>query len=237
MKRKLLLLLLLNSLFLFQSCHVQIENNRRIQIKGKVVDSNGNPVPDIVVRMEVEDYILGSAVSEPSGKFNFISLDSHGYDERITINLEKFEDGIISYDYNGLRALENSAYSGKLYYNIPENNEDLVYDLGTIQLNPTAVFILQLKNIPGDTNTLSYRIDYTLPICQISLTDTGFEDFCNNYFDDYFEILESNSPDKEISHKTQLGTEITITYSLNDGPEETITIPVNQTETTYVFEY
>lgn len=237
MKRKLLILLLLNSLFLLQSCHVQIENNRRIQIVGKIVGNDGNPLPDIVVRMEVEDFILGSAVSESSGNFDFISLDSHDSDERITVNLQKFEEDIIGYEPIGLRALENSDFSGKLYYNIPENDDDLVYDLGTIQLNPTASFILRLKNNPGDANTLSYTIGYALPICEISLMDNGFEENCDNYFSDYFQIVEPDSPNKDISYTTQLGTQITITYSLNDGPDETITIPINNSQTTYILEY
>lgn len=228
-------ILLLGILLLFQSCQIDIMNNRRILVKGRIVDSQNNPVANISVRSETSyDSTLGETVSDKNGNFQFTSLLTEGmYPYDITVNVKPH-----SYywdDRNIDGRLENSNYSAKRYFNNTRNRDISSYDLGTIQLNEVAKFTLLLNNTPGDTNTLAYKLEYETAICKIDLNVNGPED-CQIEDPTYIQ-LDSTTSNMQINLESQLGTTVVFKYILNSQPEEIISIPLTNPETTYVFEY
>ncbi|SRX55667.1 carboxypeptidase-like regulatory domain-containing protein [Aequorivita sp. CIP111184] len=235
MKRKYLSLFLLFAIvFLFQSCDPQIMDDRRILVKGNIVDSANNPIQNISVRTQSYGTILGETVSDANGQFQFTSLDVEDYNGlNIIVNMKTS-----SYYYEGdydFDLTENANYSAKQYFSNSQNREAVTYNLGKIQLNEAARLDILFHNIPGDNNTVAYKLEYDSAICQIDLNLNGSED-C--YFDnDYYQQLDINSSNFQTNLNSQLGTTVLFKYILNNEPEQTISIPLTNLENTYVFEY
>jgi len=243
MKRKFLTpIIILATIILFQSCHIQIENDRRIAISGTVVDGSGNPIPNINVRSEVNGEILGTSNSDENGNFEFVSLEAENYyGLNIVVNVKQYsyEDGDYYYGYDygyGTGLPENSNYSGKRYFNSNSDRERSTYNLGQIQLNEPATLTLFLNNIPGDTNSLAYTFEYDSAVCQIDITGQNPEETCK-IFNDYYNLLDANSTNTQISIESQRNSIVNFKYILNNEPEQTISIPLSNPENTYVFEY
>jgi hypothetical protein len=235
MKRKYLFqLLFLGVLLLLQSCEVQIMDDRRILVKGNIVDSSNNPIPGISVRCESSYLNLGEAISDANGQFEFTSLEVETYNSlNITVNVK--EDGYYYYDDYNYGNLENPAYSAKNYFNNATNRNAATYNLGRIQLNEVARLALFINNTPGDNNSLAYKLNYDTSVCQIDLNVSDSED-CKS-FDDSYNQLDPSSSSFDIELESQLGTTVLFKYILNNEPEQTIAITLTNLENTYVFEY
>lgn len=227
-------LLLFGILLLFQSCELQIMDNRRIIIKGNIVDSSNNPIPNIPVRCQTYGEILGETFSDANGQFQFTSLEAEtDYTQDIMINMKA---GTYYYDesYN-IELIENKNYTGKQYFSNSNKRNATTYNLGQIQLNDTARLEIKFNNIPGDNNSVAYKFEYDGVICEINLNLNGSEDCEINY--DYYKQLDINSTDFQTTLNSQLGTTVIFKYILNSEPEEIISIPLTNLENTYVFEY
>lgn len=227
-------LILLGILLLFQSCEIDIMNNRRILVQGSIVDSAKNPIPNISVRSETYNTTLGEAISDANGQFRFTSLEAEGnYPLDIVVNMEStsYASGG-SYNY-GL--LENPQYSGKHYFKNSRNRNDSNYNLGKIQLNEVAKLTIFFNNMPGDTNMVAYKLEFESAICQINLNEILTQN-CQ-YLDDYYNQLYPDNSNFQSNLYSQLGTTVLLKYILNNQPEQTISIPLTKLETTYVFEY
>lgn len=227
-------LLLLGVFLLFQSCQVQIMDNRRILISGTIVDNDNNPIPNISVRSQTHGEILGETVSDANGQFQYTSLESEtNYPFDIMVNLKTYSSGW--YGDNNSWLLENSNYSAKNYYNYSRNRNQSHYSLGAIQLSAPAQFSLFLNNIRGDNNTVSFKLEYETAICKI---DLNIGDLENCYFEDEsYRRLDQNTENFEINLESRLGTTLLFKYKLNNDPEQTISIPLTNPENSYVFEY
>lgn len=234
MKRLYLLqILLIWILLLFQSCDVQVMDDHRILIKGRIVDSENNPLQNISVRTKTYGAILGESLSDANGEFQFTSLESKDYNPtNIAVNIKpnKYYSG----DYD-LDLIENPVYTAKQYFNDLFNRKAVTYNLGQIQLNEAASLKVFFNNIPGDNNRVAYKFEYQSAICEIDLNDSTSE---NCLFDfEYYQQLDINSNDFESIFYSQLGTTVLLKYILNNEPEQTISIPLTNLENTYVFEY
>lgn len=227
-------LILLGILLLFQSCEIDIMNNRRILVQGSIVDSANNPIPNISVRSETYNTTLGEAISDANGQFRFTSLEAEGnYPLDIVVNMEStsYASGV-SYNYG---SLENPQYSGKHYFKNSRNRNDSNYNLGKIQLNEVAKLTIFFNNMPGDTNMVAYKLEFESAICQINLNAIHTQN-CQ-YLDDYYNQLYPDNSNFQSNLYSQLGTTVLLKYILNNQPEQTISIPLTKLETTYVFEY
>lgn len=235
--------LLFSALLFFHSCHIQIENDRRIAISGTVVDNEGSPLPNITIRSEVLGEVIGSSVSDENGNFDFVSLEAQGnFGLDILVNVKPSSYGYddyyfdLGYDYNtGLP--ENSQYSGKRFYNPFTSRDRSNYDLGRIQLNEIATLNLFLNNLSGDDNVVAYYLEYTNDVCLIDINEENTPDECMIFQGEYVVILDPMSQNTQIELQSQLGTTVFLKYQLNGAPEQTISIPLTKTENTYVFEY
>lgn len=232
----------LGALFLFQSCHIQIENNRRIVVKGSVADAAGNPIENISIFTKRYGETLGASISDANGNFQFVSLEAEGSGGlSIMVNLKPSNYGYDDYYYNSNQGynseqLQNADFSGTIYFNDDINRTRSIYDLGQIQLNKIAALKLILKNSPGDANTISYSLEYAAPICQIDVNAPNGQEECQ-IIDDYYPVLDPTSENVEINLESQLGTNVLFKYQLNNQPEQTVSIPLTNPQNSYVFEY
>ncbi|PHR12297.1 MAG: hypothetical protein COA40_08505 [Aequorivita sp.] len=227
MKLNLFRLLLLASMVLFIAClgdDVDIDNNRRILVKGKIVDKEGNPLPDIIIVTSANSDPLGQTQSDASGNFRLISLDEEFDPLDVLINIDPFFYLNVDYDYSSL------AYRSSVH------NDRLLYDLGTIILGDKAELNLTFNNLLGDENTLGYTIKYTPANCELPLNVTNPPDNC-----DLAAIREGDlnpiSENTTVSIESILGSTVLLEYSLNFEPVQTIEIPLTNLDTNYVFEY
>jgi hypothetical protein len=210
-------------------------NDRRILVKGKIVDSENLPIPNIKVRTETYDVILGEAVSDADGKFQFTSLDAKSYNGlNIMVNI-KYDSYYYGGDYYN-DATNNPAYSAKKYFNDLDNRPASTYDLGTIQLRDAAQLTVLFNNISGDNNNVAYKFEYDSAVCQIDLNIPDSED-CAQDESNFYSQLDANTANFQTVINGQLGTTVLFKYILNNEPEQTISIPLNNTENTYVFEF
>lgn len=234
MKRKYLFQsLFLGILLLLQSCDPQIMDDRRILVKGNIVDSANNPIPNISVRCQSYGTILGQAVSDANGQFQFTSLEVESYNGlNIMVNMissSYYYEGGYGYDL-----IENPTYSAKQYFSNVQNRAATTYNLGKIQLNEAATLAILFNNIPGDSNTVAYKIEYESAICQIDLNNDSEDCYFDN---DYYQQLDINTSNFQTNLNSQLGTAVILKYILNNEPEQSISIPLTNLENTYVFEY
>lgn len=224
--------LLLKSLFLFLVCtlsgclgdDVDIESDRRILVKGRVIDSMGNPLPDISIVTSAHGDALGQSHTDASGNFRLISLDEQFDPLDIYINVDNFFNSTI-----------NSEYSNRSYLSAVHNKR-LLYDLGDIILGKRVKLNFIFNNIPGDENTLDYTIEYTPANCEIPLTVVNPPENCD-LGASYEGNLSQISENRTLNIESLMGTNVILTYSLNFEPTQTIEIPLINLETNYVFEY
>lgn len=209
-------------------------DDRRTVIKGNIVDSENNPIANISVRCQIYGEILGEAVSDANGEFQFTSLEAErNYTQNIMVNM-KSSSYYYDDNYNS-DLIENFDYTAKQYFSNSTNRAATAYNLGQIQLNEAARLDILYNNIPGDNNRVAYKLEYESAICKIDLNLNDSEDCQVN--NDYYHQLDINSTDFQTTLNSQLGTAVIFKYILNSEPEQTISIPLTNLENTYVFEY
>lgn len=228
------LMFMMGILLLFQSCELQIMDDRRVLIKGNIVDSSNNPISNISVRCQTQGQILGDAVSDSNGQFQFTSLEASSYyAQNIMVNMKSgsyYYDGSYNFDL-----IENSNYTAKQYFSNSSKPNATAYNLGQIQLNEAASLDIFFNNISGDNNSVAYKLEYDSAVCQI---DLNYNDPENCQVDEtYYQQLDINSTNFQTTINSQLGTSVKLIYILNSEPEQTISIPLSNSENTYVFEY
>lgn len=224
-----LILPLICLIFMASTCDVDYENNRRIVVSGKITDEAGNPLADIPVRTFAEFYLLGKTTTDSSGDFEFISLESDYENLLIRVNYLIDDDfGLIESPYTGIQLI--NAQDGR-----PQSN----YKLGTLILKNTANLQLNFINTPGDTNTLSYNLSFSDTNCRTVLfNEEGLPGETECYpLHTYTGNFDESSEDFQLKVSSLLGSTVDFTYHLNNGAAQTITIPLNNTQTTYDFEY
>jgi hypothetical protein len=203
---------------------VDIENNRRILVKGKVMDNAGNPLSNISIVTSANNDALGQTLSDAAGNFSLISLDEQFDPLDIFINVDNFHQHNINYDY-----------TNRSYFSEAHNNK-LLYDLGTIILGKRALLNFTFNNIPGDENTLIYEIKYTPANCELPLGALNPPENCD-FGGSYEGDFNSLSENRTVYIESVLSSNVILEYSLNFEPVQTIEIPLTNLETNYVFEY
>lgn len=206
------------------SCEkLDITNNKRILVKGTVVDQNGNALKDIPLYTEAFSKNLASAHSDASGKFEFTSLNVSNTPLKVLVNRAH------ALDYEN----ELPEYSSKIYTS-QMTNRDLLLDLGTITLGGVGTLSIYLRNESGDNN-LEYTLSYTSKVCHLPLSGSGNTTCELDQIEN--EAYGPTSQNQNISRESILGSVALFEYSLNNEPKQTIEIPVTNPTTNYVFEY
>lgn len=224
MKSSLYKIILFGVLLLFSSCEkLEITNNERLLVKGKIVDQNGNALSNISIKTEAVNRILSKTSTDANGNFELTSLNANTDPLHVLVNIAS------SINFEN----ENPDYASKVFSSEGEN-EQLLLDMGTVTLSGLGSFSLLLKNLPGDNNTVEYTLSYTSIVCHLSLEFNN--DVCE--FDQSTQdFLDVNSENRTIGGESILGSVAVFEYKLNNGPAQTIEIPVTNPPVNYVFEY
>ncbi len=203
---------------------LNIENNRRVYVTGKIVDIDGNPIPNITVKTEGGNDIIDFTKSDILGNFEMISLDELTDPLSILINTE-----------SQFGNLNNDQYSGKVFFS-EINNNFIDYPLGNIVLRPMAELNFQLVNNPGDENVLTYSLNIVYDICNVNMDIDGFGGDCQLQ-GGFPTTLTPNSENIDSIYYSIQGTTAIFEYQLNNDPAQTVEIPLTNPQNTYVFEY
>lgn len=232
MKKKFYGALALCALAVFSyNCAFDIEDNTRVLVKGTLVDSQGNPLQDILVSSKGDDNNLGSQLSQADGTFEYTSLESNRvYD--IFINEQNF--------FSGSGVIGNTDFQQIKYSNVTASGSRKrdVYDLGTLTLFQRATLLLQINKTSSGNAVLQWELQFTDDRCSFVTNDSDIleESFCNET-NEVDNVQNNDRPDFEQSYETLLDTEATFNYTIDNGPLQSIQIIINQENTDYVFEY
>lgn len=208
--------LYLSLLFLLFSCEVHYNGDARYIIKTKVVDKNGNPIPDIQVEIIAEN----DNVSDP---ISYTTTDEDGFSIQIFPPLKS--SGTFNIDINS----ENSLYQRKSIRNIKESDfQDLLFDFGTITLlKKEDIINFQIKLIPLQENYTIENITidaiqpneiiyYNEPLEEYYYPETYFRIVKNQSFTISYSIRDYNTNPTTLTNysvSTSVGNE-SVTYQL-----------------------
>lgn len=207
------------------SCEkLEITNNQRLLVKGRIVDQNGNALPNITIKTEAVNRILAKTRSDANGNFEFTSLNANNDPLHVLANIAS------NFDFQN----ENPDFASKVFTS-EGANQSVLLDLGSVILNDLGSFSLYLKNLSGDENSVEYTLSYTSKVCRLSLNGNLNESCELNQRENGFANPTSES--RTLNLESILGSIAIFEYSLNGGPTQTIEIPVTNPPTNYVFEY
>lgn len=225
--QKLFLLALFMLPFTYSTCSFDVEDNERTIITGRLVDNAGNPVPNIPIKAGIEQHVLGMGESDASGNFEIASLSSNDGNFKILINNQSSE--------------YNEQFTSILIENVAEYSErdrDF-YELGELQLNEKAQLNLSIMNTSGENEILYWVLEIRRPDCVYQYDNYQLieqNSYCYSMEPQYGNI-PSSTPNFQQTFNSLLGSTASFTYTLGDGPQETVAIPLNQQNNQYVFEY
>ena len=207
------------------TCGFDVEDNRRLFVAGKLVDQNSNPVPDISVALSAEGHIVGTGKSDSNGNFAFTGLEALNRDLHIRVNTTPYDSL-----YTFINIMNNTP---------AEERNRQVYDLGELEIRERSdLHVKILKTSTGD-NSISWNMEYTYAQCHFMINNEElYEEYLECYPVQFTSgVQNQNYPERELLVNSTLGSNVTITYSINDGPQQTDNIFLNEQNMEYVLEY
>lgn len=206
---------------LFTQCN-DIENDRRILVKGKVVDINNVPQQNLQVYTSIGGGILGEGVTNNVGEFEFTSLSSNSYLVNLVVELpDEFKFPLSSYE----TLITN--------FEISLNNlQDGRVNLQPIRILPFAE--VKINFVRESEENLRYEIKRNFNRTlngeffsfwrQINLSEevTPFRNLTSEGF------LEQSTSFFSIHELVQKNEVIELTYQVNEQEEQNLLLPINQ---------
>lgn len=198
-----------------------ITSNLRLLTTGRIVDENLNALEGIFVEIELDnfngtDLEIAQGFSDANGEFSLTTL----YGEN---------------DIFLVKIINNEGFSRYSYSVITEDYEpeNLVFDLGEIQLKRLSSFQLNVINSSLENNTLEVEVNYEQPNCDVFYEgDTFIESNCFPPTSRVYQITENNI-DFERRLFVPLSSTVEIVYTINGGDQITEQILINDTEVNY----
>jgi len=198
-----------------------ITSNLRLLTTGKIVDVNSNPLEGILVKIELDNLRgtkleIAQGFSDANGEFSLPTL--YGDNDIFRVEVGNNE-GFSRYSYSVL----TDDYE-------PEN---LVFDLGEIQLKRLSSFQLNVNNSSLENNTLEVEVFYEQPYCDVFYEgDIFIESNCYAQTRRVYQITENNI-NFERRLLVPLSSNVEIVYSINGGDDISEEVIINETEVIY----
>lgn len=236
MKKKTLLLFAL--LLMLSSCE-DVENNRRLLVKGNFVNEDNTPIENVEVftTFSHDDFgiqnptnPIGQDFSDEDGNFQLISLVPKSLNMLIVVNRDLF--------------LSQSANTGAYPYVTIEIDRSLFQEVNDITISnftipKIASLDININKISTGSAELNWSITYNEVFCESVVSDVS--ELQNLNFCDVFSIFQFQNddlnPSEEITIETLRNSTVVFTYSINGQNPEEIIIPINNTSNTFEFEY
>ncbi|WP_147298925.1 carboxypeptidase-like regulatory domain-containing protein [Winogradskyella sediminis] len=212
-------------------CEVQLEDNTRILVEGTVEDQNNIPVPEAKVTVLTRrgnfsggenSYVLGEGFSASDGSFSIISFFDKDEDFAIEVGLD---DAYTTYVYK-----TNTLNFTPL---------DLTFNLETVRLKKLANFNFNIIRTSGEFNTITYSINYVEGFCLEYYEGTTLNNYQSSCFEErsISQTLNDNNPDDQWQLQVPLGEVVAFTYTINEQPEITEYIIINDENYDFTFNY
>lgn len=219
--------------FIVISCsRPEVSDNTRLVVKGRVVNADNQSLSDISVSTEAYIYDLGGDLTDGQGRFEFTSLASDA--ETFEIHINKVPSGFSD--------TTNTPYKkdfSSVSYIYNESEFQQTYALANTTLHKIAKLNFKVEKTSNSLDTLVGRLHYKRAKC-VNFIGEDPPEYQNNGCYNTLSAslnLKPGSPDFENQFRTLLNSEAVFTYHINSEEEQTVTIPLNQTTNTYVFNY
>ncbi|MAW96048.1 MULTISPECIES: hypothetical protein [unclassified Leeuwenhoekiella] len=218
--------------FFISSCsnEERITDNRRVLFKGRLIDTEGMPVTNLRVETKTERSNLGSVLTDDNGNFKFTALTVSRNNVMFTVNDSDYYT-VANPEFGTVQFLEAR----------PQQNE-WTFDFNEITIARRATFRIVTIPQEGTQDTLTYQLTYTSPECIKYLNEPedyipgGTADRCFSSL----EFLKTKGPEAfkdSINLETSLYSDVILTYRINSGAQNQISIPVNTNLTRYEITY
>ena len=197
---------------------VDVEDNKRSHIKGKILDGLENPVRDITIKSEAR-YNLGEDISDLQGNFDFTSLVSNAKYFKIKINernSSSYNEEWCSVSYH----FENKDLPNSFAFDTIRLNKKVNFHFKTERVSSTEPVYVVVKTVKPD-------VEYA-----VNFSHLGFEKY--QVFTKNISPIE---PDINESFEAVENTEVSIAYQIGNSATQQVNIPLNQSEVTYVLSY
>jgi len=207
---------------LMADCEPNIENDKRVIIKGEIVDPQANPIQTIEVTSSVEEYVLGKTTSNSDGSFEMVAPESYDQSFLIAINVDA----------------ENNYTSAKIFRDEDQIGRPKIYDLGVVTLRPISKFTLTTTRNSTTSDHINVQINYLATSCVYDFNNGLQEDPSQCYEENYISRTTN-----EINSNLDLQLEVIrdiplqITYQIDEEPATTIEVTPNQQNFEYEIFY
>lgn len=231
MKKQFFSSLLILSCAFLQSCY-DIDDNRRVLVIGSTGDRFGFPIEGIAVEARGNSSVLGSAISNENGNFEFTSLESTTEDFSIYINPEITGD---------------TLYASPVYINLDETSMPIgnrknrrsqnLYDLGMVKL-PKLAFFEIIINRSTLQDTLTYTLEFPGIVCQ----NYFIEDKLDTMRSECFSLTQRSGTllpgdqNLELGYRSLKDSAVVFSYHINSAPTQQATILLDKYSTRYVID-
>ena len=213
------------------SCEVRLEDDTRIVVEGTIIDQNNLPISNAKISVQTRrsnfsggenQYILGEGYSNTNGQFSVISLYDGDEDFAIEIN---GGDNYSTYVYK-----TNTINYTPL---------DLTFNLETVSLKKLASFNYNIVRTSGVSNTLRYSFKYIEGFCLEYYEGTTLNEYQSSCYQEQVvsQFLNDSYPDVEWLLSIPFGDVVEFTYAINDEPEITEFITINEDNYDFTFTY
>lgn len=233
MKFKLKLLLLVLSVFFLGCQPKEFEKNTRIIVKGKVVDAFNNNIENAsiniytidrvatifnifpLVPISTQRFLLGETNSQTSGEFSVTSLLNRS--NNLIVEVENGTD-----------------YTSYMFATsiLDFTPEDLTVNLNTVTLKQRATLTLQVNN-QANAEAVALNVLFESPLCQELFVEGEFQAEQSICYPQGERSYNFNDQEFSSTIFSTLNSTVQISYSVNNQPEVTEAIILNQLENVY----
>jgi len=206
-----------------------------VQVRGNIVDVNNEPIPDIIIEtggsfgiMETinDSNRLGDGLSDSSGLFNFISLDTRNSNFNIAIN---------SID----QASHNTAYESVFLIDTTNAFGSFLNFEDAVILRPKLQVELNLSKASAGSEQIDYQIRY-VPSGRRFLIEGGqisnqIENINGNGH--FNSSLSTSRPERTLLLDLIEGSTILINYVIDGGTAQDSILTPSRTQNSYSIEF
>lgn len=227
------------TLTLLLSCEkIEIQNNRRLDIKGNIEDEVGNPIPNTFIALTLLNSnsfnniqnIAGEGYTDNNGKFQFTSVTPRSTDSNLIID-PNFGVGEESNESTYVKL--GLSFSGRFFDDVLELN------LNDLKLPKQSHLELNIQKTSSDPLILNWSLDFISDSCFLEITSIDELEnlsFCNNFIRRNGQNNPEN-PDEIRSFKSLKNSIAIFSYSINNEPDQFIEIPLNEINNEFEFNY
>lgn len=216
------------------SCNTEFEKNTRVLVKGNLIDQNNSPIVEAEVSVYTRratgffsypggiDFLLGRYHSNIDGSFSVTSL----FDKSMVFSIE----------------IDAGEYFSRYSYvtnTVEYSPEDLVFDLQTQMLKKLSKVNFNITRASARGTSIRFNFIFQDTNC-IEFFDQGNLDPLQSscFIDSQIGgVLNDTTPEISSLFITALGSTVSFSYSINEEPEITQSITIDQENYDFNFSY